>query len=115
MMFVEPFEPRVLLTTYYVSPGGNDSFAGTSSATPWKTIVKANSVDLNPGDQLLSQGGAPSTPPAASPINQMSDSGFESGFGTWSQSHDATAGNSSIDSTTFKSGLKSLRVGGTTA
>ena len=78
-MFVEPFEPRTLLTSYFVSPTGNDALAGTSPATAWKTIAKANTVDLNAGDELLLQGGTTFTAPAASATNQISDGGFESG------------------------------------
>src|SRR5688572_16446408 len=37
---VESLEPRLLLATYYVDPGGTDSSAGSSGA-PWKTLQKA--------------------------------------------------------------------------
>ena len=40
--------------TYYVdSVGGNDSNLGTSPSQPWKTVAKANSITLTPGDKLL--------------------------------------------------------------
>ena len=44
-----------LAATYYVSPDGNDSNAGTLS-NPWKTISKANQV-LRPGDTVQLRGG----------------------------------------------------------
>ncbi len=49
--------PDSVPATYYVSPTGNDAAAGTAAA-PWKTIAKANTITLAPGDSLLFQGGA---------------------------------------------------------
>jgi hypothetical protein len=43
--------------TYYVSTGGNDSAAGTSTAHPWRTINRVNSQALHAGDTVLFQGG----------------------------------------------------------
>jgi len=41
-------------TTYYVDcTAGNDSNAGTSASTAWKSVNRANQAALNPGDQLL--------------------------------------------------------------
>ncbi|MEO5577369.1 MAG: Ig-like domain-containing protein [Gaiellaceae bacterium] len=41
-------------TTYYVDDAtGNDANAGTSEAAPWKTLAKAGSAPLLPGDALL--------------------------------------------------------------
>ncbi|HPE77533.1 MAG TPA: hypothetical protein PLC80_15680, partial [Draconibacterium sp.] len=40
-------------TNYYVSSSGNDSNAGTSESTPWKTLAKVNSFTPKPGDQIL--------------------------------------------------------------
>lgn len=40
-------------TSYYVSCSGSDSNPGTSAALPWKTLSKANSALLLPGDKLL--------------------------------------------------------------
>jgi parallel beta-helix repeat protein len=45
-------------TTFYVSPQGDDSAAGTSPATAWKTVSKVNNTSLKAGDQVLFQGGA---------------------------------------------------------
>ena len=42
---------------YYVSPSGNDSSNGLSSASAWKTIAKVNATELSPGDLVLFQGG----------------------------------------------------------
>jgi parallel beta-helix repeat protein len=40
-------------TIYYVSTSGNDSNSGTSSDSPWKSLVKVNSFTFKPGDQIL--------------------------------------------------------------
>src|SRR5690349_16930588 len=41
-------------TTYYVSSSaGSDLNSGTSSATPWKTLAKANAQSLQPGDSVF--------------------------------------------------------------
>jgi len=40
--------------TYYVSQSsGDDSATGQTESKPWKTLAKASSVDLVPGDQVL--------------------------------------------------------------
>ena len=45
--------------TYYVdSVNGSDSNAGTSSSRPWRSLSKANSAPLNPGDRMLFQRGS---------------------------------------------------------
>ncbi|MBK8173022.1 MAG: right-handed parallel beta-helix repeat-containing protein [Sandaracinaceae bacterium] len=48
-------------TTYYVSPSGNDSNAGTSPATAWQTVERvrtANNANIfQPGDALLFERG----------------------------------------------------------
>jgi hypothetical protein len=43
--------------TYYVSPAGSDSAAGTSPATAWRTLGRASAAQLRPGARLLLQGG----------------------------------------------------------
>ncbi len=45
-------------TTYFVSPTGNDNNAGTSAATAWRTISHVNSVEFQPDDQILFEGGS---------------------------------------------------------
>ena len=40
-------------TTYYVSSMGSDAAAGTSSATPWKTLSKVSSTSFSTGDIIL--------------------------------------------------------------
>ena len=56
---VESLEPRRLLsTTYYISPSGNNNHDGTSPGEAWKTIQKVNQVSFDPGDTILFQGGA---------------------------------------------------------
>jgi Right handed beta helix region len=44
--------------TYYVSPGGHDSAAGTSPATSWRSLARASAAELRPGDRLLLAGGS---------------------------------------------------------
>jgi Right handed beta helix region len=44
--------------TFYVAPNGRDSYRGTSSARPWRTIGRVNRASLRPGDRVLFEGGA---------------------------------------------------------
>jgi hypothetical protein len=53
---VESLEQRALMSTYYVSPWGDDSNTGTSISKPWKSISKVNSEQFNLGDSILFQG-----------------------------------------------------------
>lgn len=39
--------------TYYISNSGNDSKAGTTPETAWKTISQVNKTKFAPGDQIL--------------------------------------------------------------
>ncbi len=43
---------------YYFSPGGSDSNPGNSSATPFASLDKLNSLTLGSGDNVYLQGGA---------------------------------------------------------
>ncbi|MCL1632720.1 right-handed parallel beta-helix repeat-containing protein [Sporolactobacillus sp. CPB3-1] len=43
--------------TYYVDPSGDDRADGKSPRTAWKTLEKASSVSLHPGDRLLLKAG----------------------------------------------------------
>ena len=43
--------------TYYVSPSGNDAASGTSPSTAWRSLSRADSAVLRPGNRLLLQGG----------------------------------------------------------
>ncbi|MBE3010646.1 discoidin domain-containing protein [Microbispora sp. NEAU-D428] len=43
--------------TYYVDAQGDDSAAGTSPETAWKSLEKVNSAGLHPGDTVRFQGG----------------------------------------------------------
>jgi hypothetical protein len=45
------------MSTYYISPWGNDSNSGTSTSSPWKSIGKVNSATFRAGDNVLFQGG----------------------------------------------------------
>jgi hypothetical protein len=40
-------------TLYYVSNNGNDSSAGTTAQSAWKTLGKVSSFSFQPGDQIL--------------------------------------------------------------
>jgi hypothetical protein len=44
-------------TTYYVSPTGSNLNSGTTTSAPWKTIGRADSATLLPGDTVRFQGG----------------------------------------------------------
>ncbi len=54
---IEPLENRTLMSTYFISPSGNDSNSGTSISKPWKSIGKVNSSSFHAGDNVLFQGG----------------------------------------------------------
>jgi hypothetical protein len=43
--------------TYYLSPTGSDSAAGTSPASAWRTLARASKAALDPGTRLLLQAG----------------------------------------------------------
>ncbi|WNJ20107.1 right-handed parallel beta-helix repeat-containing protein [Pontibacter sp. G13] len=45
-------------TTYYVSPSGNDDRPGTSRDLAWKTLARVQSQMIEPGDEILLEGGA---------------------------------------------------------
>jgi hypothetical protein len=55
---VEPLEDRLLLSTYYVSPGGNDRNTGLSPSRAWRTVAKVSGFTFHAGDFILFQGGA---------------------------------------------------------
>ena len=44
------------MTTYYVATSGNDNAAGSSGA-PWRTLSKAMSAALKPGDEVVVRSG----------------------------------------------------------
>lgn len=48
-----PPEPR----DYYFSPRGDDQTGDGSSARPFRSVDRANRIELNPGDRLLFEGG----------------------------------------------------------
>jgi hypothetical protein len=55
---IEALERRQLLTTYYLSPTGNDLNKGTSPTKAWASFTNVNNLALKAGDQILLQGGA---------------------------------------------------------
>ncbi len=52
------FAGRAYAATYYVSPLGDDTKAGTSPDAAWRTLGKVNNTRLRPGDSVLLQAGA---------------------------------------------------------
>ncbi|MDD3920682.1 MAG: hypothetical protein PHO41_05910, partial [Eubacteriales bacterium] len=48
-----PTEVTVTGTSYYVSSEGNDENDGLSPETPWRTVAKVNTVQLQPGDGVF--------------------------------------------------------------
>jgi hypothetical protein len=48
--------PLLRGATYYVSPTGNDTSAGTSTTSTWKTIAKVNAINFLAGDHIYFQG-----------------------------------------------------------
>jgi hypothetical protein len=44
-------------TTYYFAANGNDNNSGTNTSTPWKSLDKLNSLNLQPGDNVLFRSG----------------------------------------------------------
>ncbi len=49
----EPLESRQLLSTYYISPTGNDQASGQSISAAWKSINRVNRQTFHPGDIIL--------------------------------------------------------------
>jgi hypothetical protein len=45
-------------TRYFVRAAGDDTAAGTSRATAWRSLERVNDVDLEPGDHVLLEGRA---------------------------------------------------------
>src|SRR5882672_6592748 len=49
-----PAQTSIFANTYYVdSREGDDTKAGTSSGTAWKSLEKVNATTFHPGDQIL--------------------------------------------------------------
>src|SRR5205823_6852453 len=91
-ILAENLEPRCLLaTTYYVSPAGNDTWTGTSTAAPWKSIARVNHADLNAGDRVLFEGGKTFSITGALGPELVSNGTFESGLGSWSDTWGTSA------------------------
>lgn len=42
---------------YYISPQGSDTNSGNSPDQAWKSILKVNQIDFEPGDHILFEGG----------------------------------------------------------
>ena len=51
---------------YYVSPGGSDDASGLAGS-PWRTVDRVDSADLQPGDSVLFAGGSTFTDETLSP------------------------------------------------
>jgi hypothetical protein len=61
------FAAPALATTYYVSPSGADTNAGLAPTSAWRTVGRANQAQLQPGDNVLFQGGQPFTDASLEP------------------------------------------------
>ncbi|PKV63467.1 right-handed parallel beta-helix repeat-containing protein [Pontibacter ramchanderi] len=48
---------HTLAHTYYISPKGDDTNTGSSPASAWRSLARANSHRYSPGDTLLLEGG----------------------------------------------------------
>ncbi len=55
---VELLEERVLFSTYYLSPDGDDGDSGTSASSAWRSLNRAGQATFQAGDRLLLEGGA---------------------------------------------------------
>jgi hypothetical protein len=53
---VQALEPRRLLSTYYVSPSGDDAGPGTVER-PWRSVARVNAYHAGAGDRILFEGG----------------------------------------------------------
>ncbi len=56
--FNQPATAQPTPTTYYVDPNGNDNNTGTSTASPWQTLAKVNSVTFHAGESVLFKSGS---------------------------------------------------------
>jgi uncharacterized repeat protein (TIGR01451 family) len=124
--FFFPQPVRAANTTYYVSTSGNDANNGLSTGTPFKTIAKINSLNLQQGDRVLfkcgdvwhgemlmiTQSGAAGNPivfgsyPDSACANKPILSGTQP-IGSWS----IYSGNiyvATLSSTTFPNGINQL-------
>ncbi|MGY0002286.1 right-handed parallel beta-helix repeat-containing protein [Micromonospora sp. I033] len=54
----KPVAAPPVITTYHVSPTGDDARDGSSPATAWRSLDKAAAFAFKPGDKLLLEGGA---------------------------------------------------------
>jgi hypothetical protein len=101
-------------TTYYVGANGKDTNAGTA-AKPWRTVGRVNAQDLDPGDEVLFEGGrsfagelqllAADTGTAASPVEVGS-------YGTGRATIDGGTGTGITSSNSAGITLRGLRVVG---
>src|SRR4051812_8950963 len=80
---LQALEARRLCSTYYVAATGNDGADGLSPTTPWQSLARVNRVDLQPGDQVLFQGGATFRSTGGSGLNRVQDPGFSEGLQSW--------------------------------
>lgn len=59
LIFFPLLVPSLRATNYYVdSQAGNDSAAGTSLTTAWKTLARVSNAQFQPGDSILLRRGA---------------------------------------------------------
>lgn len=75
-------------TVYYVSPTGSDAASGTNPADAWQTVEQVDRASLQPGDEVLFEGGATFSDDALMPGWGESASGTSAApisFGSYGQ------------------------------
>jgi uncharacterized repeat protein (TIGR01451 family) len=123
---------RAANTTYYVSAAGSDANNGLTTATPFKTIAKVNSLNLQPGDRvvfkcgdmwrgemlMITKSGASGSPITfgSYPTSDCADKPILSGtqpIGGWSASGTPNIYVSTLSAATFPNGINQLFRNGT--
>jgi hypothetical protein len=98
--FCQPLESRRLLaSTYYVSPTGDDTSDGRSPATAWQTIGRANGKNWNPGDRLLFEGGQTFAANGTAGSNVLANPSFDNGLVGWTDTYGTVPESSSVTNT----------------
>jgi hypothetical protein len=86
-----------LAADYHFSVSGDDHAGDGSRTTPWASISKANTLDLEPGDRLLFKGGETFSTALNGLTHLLEDPGFESGtLDAWEFTFDRDGGSTSV-------------------
>jgi hypothetical protein len=98
---------------YHFSTSGDDITGDGSLSRPWATIAKANTLDLDPGDRLLFEGGATFSTDIAGKRIVLTDPSFESGgFSSWEHEFDQGGRSTIAGAENSRSGRYAARLGG---